>query len=75
MLIDIDVNPIVSGRHEFLRIRSEVDICVFLSPTQAKSRTLKTLWDIGATNTCISMELAVKMGIPLREETVMNSAL
>lgn len=72
MLIDIDVNPIVSGRHEFLRIRSEVDICVFLSPTQAKSRTLKTLWDIGATNTCISMELAVKMGIPLREETFMQ---
>ena len=72
MLIDIETLPVVSGRHEFLSIRSEVDICIFLSPTQAKTRTLKALWDTGATNTCIPMELAIKMGIPLREETVMQ---
>ena len=30
------------------------------------------LWDTGATSTCIPMELAEKMGIPLREETVMQ---
>lgn len=72
MLIDIDTFPVVSGRHEFLRIRSEVDICIFLSLVQAKTRTLRALWDIGATNTCIPMELAIKMGIPLREETIMQ---
>lgn len=72
MLIDIETLPIVSGRHEFLRIRSEVDICIFLSPTRAKTRTLKALWDTGATNTSILMELAIKMGIPLRKETVMQ---
>ncbi|MBO4662285.1 MAG: retroviral-like aspartic protease family protein [Bacteroidaceae bacterium] len=45
---------------------------LFLSPTQAKTRTLKALWDTGATNTCIPMELAESMGIPLRKETVMQ---
>ena len=72
MLIDIDVLPVVSSRHEFLRIRSEVDICIFLTQTCVKSRKLKALWDTGATNTCIPMELAEEMGIPLREETVMQ---
>jgi len=43
MLIDIDTFPVVSGRHVFLRIRSEVDICIFLSPVQAKTRTLRAL--------------------------------
>lgn len=28
MLIDIETLPVVSGRHEFLRIRSEVEICI-----------------------------------------------
>ena len=72
MLIDIDTLPVISSRHEFLRIRSEVGICIFISPTQAKTRTLKALWDTGATNTCIPMEFAIEMGIPLREETVMQ---
>lgn len=72
MLIDIDTPPVVNDRHEFIRIHSEVDICIFLSQTQAKARTVKALWDTGATNTCIPMELAKKMGIPLREETVIQ---
>ena len=72
MLIEIDVQPLERSGHEFLRIRSEVDICIFLTPTCVKSRKVKALWDTGATSTCIPMELAEKMGIPLREETVMQ---
>lgn len=72
MLIEIDVQPLERDEHEFLRIRSEVDICIFLTPTRVKSRKLKALWDTGATNTCIPMELTEKMGIPLREETIMQ---
>ena len=72
MLIEIDVQPLECDRHEFLRIRGEVDICIFLTPTRVKSRKVKALWDTGATSTCIPMELAEKMGIPLREETVMQ---
>lgn len=72
MLIEIDVQPIERDEHEFLRIRSEVDICLFLTSSCVKSRKLKALWDTGATNTCIPMELAESMGIPLREETVMQ---
>lgn len=72
MLIEIDVQPLERDKHEFLKIRSEVDICIFLTPTCVKSRKLRALWDTGATNTCIPMQLAEKMGIPLREETIMQ---
>ena len=72
MLIEIDVQPLKRDEHEFLRIRSEVELCIFLTPTCVKSRKLKALWDTVATNTCIPMELAESMGIPLREETVMQ---
>lgn len=72
MLIEIDVQPLESEEHEILRIRSEVEICIFLTSTCVKSRKLKALWDTGATNTCIPMKLAEKMGIPLREETIMQ---
>ena len=72
MLIEIDVQPLERDGHEFLRIRNEVDICIFLSSTSVKSRKLRALWDTGATNTCIPMELAESMGIPLREETIMQ---
>lgn len=72
MLIEIDVQPLERDKHEFLKISSEVDICIFLTPTCVKSRKLRALWDTGATNTCIPMELAEKMGIPLREETIMQ---
>ena len=72
MLLDIVAHPIESNGHEYLKIRSAIDLCVFHSPTQIKVRPLKALWDTGATNTCIPMDPALKMGIPLREETIMH---
>lgn len=72
MLIEIDVQPLERDGHEFLRIRSEVELCILLTSSCVKYRKLKALWDTGATNTCIPMELAEKMDIPLREETVMQ---
>jgi hypothetical protein len=72
MFIDIVANPVEFEGYEYLRIRSEVELCFFISSTQVKMRRLKALWDTGATNTCIPMELAVTMNIPLRGETTMQ---
>lgn len=72
MRIDLVVHPVEKDGHKYLRIKSEVEICLFLSSTTAKIRKLNALWDTGATNTCISMDLAIAMGIPLGKETVIQ---
>lgn len=72
MLIDFEVKPSEFNGHEYLRICSKIDICIFLPDKRVKIRNVKALWDTGATNTCIPMELAENMGIPLRENTNMR---
>lgn len=72
MLIEIHATPKKDGNgHDFLCIRSEVAIrSLFVG--RSFSKTVEAVWDTGATNTVIPMELAEKLGIPLRDETLLH---
>lgn len=67
MKIETHAVPIVKDGHEYLRITSDVIVAQPTEPDSHDRLLTVALWDTGATNTCIPMDMAIEMGIPLGE--------
>lgn len=77
MEIKIHAVPTERGGRKYLRILSPVR-AVNPVPGGTAYADMTALWDTGATNTCIPLTVAMKMGIPLGElspVTKMKSAV
>lgn len=72
MEINIHTVPLVIEGHKFLRIESLVAIITPAGPGVIRSVKVKALWDTGATNTYIPMDVALRMGIPLGEPAMVD---
>ena len=72
MEIKIHTVPLVVEGHKFLRIECPVSIITPAGPGVIRRMEIKALWDTGATNTYIPMDVAVRMGIPLGEPAMVE---
>ena len=71
MKIEIHAVPIVKDGHKYLRIKSPVRVNHRVADGTVFA-DVKAVWDTGATNTSIPMDVAVAMGIPLGEPSAVT---
>lgn len=69
MRMVIHAVPFKQDGYSFLQVLSPVQVVLPIGQDQHRRVKVNALWDTGATNTCIPMNLAVAMGIPLGEAT------
>lgn len=71
MEVKVNAVPIVDNGHKYLRIKSPVRVNHRVAGGTVWAE-VKAVWDTGATNTSIPMDLAVAMGIPLGEPSTVT---
>jgi len=71
MEVKIHAVPIEKDGHKYLRITSPVRVA-YPVPTGTVYADVMALWDTGATNTSIPMDVAAAMGLPLGEPSTVK---